>query len=132
MLDATVIISWSLTIFALVSIPFCTLFLCMLIKYRDTTEFNHAYYKILMSLTVADILQLTVAEFVNQFLIFHGWVAGFCLNVLGDFGAHVITMIFWGVGPLHFSIAISMAVNRFTAYVLPLRFKKVHMGSARW
>uniref|UniRef100_A0A914X4R8 G-protein coupled receptors family 1 profile domain-containing protein n=1 Tax=Plectus sambesii TaxID=2011161 RepID=A0A914X4R8_9BILA len=123
-----VIIGWSATIFSLVTIPFHILFLCMLIKYRNTTDFNHAFYKILMSLSVADILQLMVSEFVNQFLTFHGWVADFCLNVLGDFGAHVITIIFWGTAMAQVLTVVSVAINRFTAYVYPLQFETVRWG----
>uniref|UniRef100_A0A914VBL5 G-protein coupled receptors family 1 profile domain-containing protein n=1 Tax=Plectus sambesii TaxID=2011161 RepID=A0A914VBL5_9BILA len=125
MCDAACITGWATTVYSLVTIPFYVLFLCMIIYHRKTPEFNHAFFKILISLSVADIVQLIVALFFNQFLVFHGWVSNFCLNFLGDLGAHLGTLLLWGTAMAQHLNVVSMAFNRYTAYVHPLKFNQV-------
>jgi hypothetical protein len=125
MCNVACIIGWSTTIFLLITIPFYCLFLCMLIYNRKTDEFNHAFFKLQISLSIADIIALIVVTFWNQFLVFHGWVAEFCLNVLGNFGAHVLTLVLWGTTGVQNLTVISIALNRYSAYVHPMQFKLV-------
>uniref|UniRef100_A0A914W5C8 G-protein coupled receptors family 1 profile domain-containing protein n=1 Tax=Plectus sambesii TaxID=2011161 RepID=A0A914W5C8_9BILA len=127
MCDAACITGWATTVYSLVTIPFYVLFLCMIIYHRKTPEFNHAFFKILISLSVADIVQLIVALFFNQFLVFHGWVSNFCQNFLGDLGAHLGTLLLWGTAMAQHLNVVSMAFNRYTAYVHPLKFNQLWM-----
>jgi MFS family permease len=116
------LIGFLLDIAMFITFPIYILLLITLWKYRKEETLKHSFFKLMFSIGIADIGVISTIFFAR--VAEWGWFPLFFIG-LGGFSSRIFNFF-----NLFFAMAQALgvfvvAINRYTAYMMPLRHQKV-------
>uniref|UniRef100_A0A914XFX2 G-protein coupled receptors family 1 profile domain-containing protein n=1 Tax=Plectus sambesii TaxID=2011161 RepID=A0A914XFX2_9BILA len=123
MVEINFVIGWVCNFFLLFTLPVYVLFLLTLIKYRKDKELKHAFFRLLLSNGLADILQI-IMVLLGYNLAASGLVPQLFIW-MGDLFVKIYFPVSRGVNVAQCVGALWIAVNRLTALHFPFSYDRI-------
>uniref|UniRef100_A0A914XSI3 G-protein coupled receptors family 1 profile domain-containing protein n=1 Tax=Plectus sambesii TaxID=2011161 RepID=A0A914XSI3_9BILA len=123
MVEINFVIGWVCNFILLFTLPIYVLFLLTLIKYRKDKELKHAFFRLLLSNGLADILQI-IMVLLGYNLAATGLVPQLFIW-MGDLFVKIYFPVSRGVNVAQCVGALWIAVNRLTALHFPFSYDRI-------